>query len=253
MDGQMTVFQMLYPTYAIGDKPIRLIETFAGYGSQAMALKRLGVNFEHYRMMEIDKYAVESYNAIHGTDFGQMDICKAHAEDFGIVEKDKYEYIFTYSFPCTDISLAGQRKGFEKGSGTRSALVWEVERILDELDKVDGLPQILLMENVSAIQNDENRPFFMKWLDVLVRHGYSNHVQTLNAVDYGIPQNRERTFVLSILGEYNFDFPNPMELNLNINSMLDEDMTEEQALQLIVKSEKAKDLLVELDGKNELQ
>lgn len=115
-------------------KPIRLIELFAGIGAQARALELLGVHFEHYRICEFDKYAVASYNAVHGTNFGTSDITKIHAEDLGIVDTDKYTYIMTYSFPCTDLSNAGKMKGMGRGSGTRSGLLWEVERLLDELN-----------------------------------------------------------------------------------------------------------------------
>lgn len=121
------------------DKPIRLIELFAGYGSQALALKRLGVEFESYRVVEFDKYAVRSYNAIHDTNFSVTDIRDVKGADLGIVETDKYNYCMTYSFPCTDLSVAGAQKGMTKGSGTRSGLLWEVERILRELNEAQDL------------------------------------------------------------------------------------------------------------------
>ena len=130
-------------------KPIRLIELFAGYGSQAMALKRIGAKFEHYRVVEFDKYAIASYNAVHGTDFPAMDITKVHAEDLNICDTNAFTYLLTYSFPCTDLSVAGKQAGMSKGSGTRSGLLWEVERILTEIRDSNGeLPQILFMENV---------------------------------------------------------------------------------------------------------
>jgi DNA (cytosine-5)-methyltransferase 1 len=81
------------------DTPIRLIETFAGYGSQALALKNLGADFETHRVYEIDKYAIASYNAIHGTNFVPTDICEVRGGDMGITDKDKYTYLLTYSFP----------------------------------------------------------------------------------------------------------------------------------------------------------
>ena len=95
---QISLFELTMPTVSI-DKPIRLIELFAGYGSQAIALENLGANFETYKVVEFDKYAVASYNAVHGTDFPVMDICKVKGGDLGITDKDKYEYILTYSFP----------------------------------------------------------------------------------------------------------------------------------------------------------
>lgn len=248
---QISLFSLMYETYKIR-KPVRIIETFAGYGSQSLALKRLGVEFEHWKMVEIDEFAVKSFNAIHGTNFEPSDITKIHGEDLEIVDKDKYEYILTYSFPCTDISLAGSQKGFREGSGTRSSLLWEVQRILDELKEIDALPGILLLENVTAIhQEGENLAGFRKWIDYLEDIGYSNFIQDLNAVDYGVAQNRDRTFVISILGKYNYDFPVPIPLNKCIEDYFEE-LSDEEALNYIVKSDKAKELLVELDGKNEL-
>ena len=142
---QIGIFDYLKTPLKI-DKPIRLIELFAGIGSQAKALQRLGADFEHYRVCEFDKYAIKSYNAIHGTDFATSDITQITAADLGIVDTDKYYYIMTYSFPCQDLSLAGKQKGMAKGENTRSGLLWEVERLLNECNE---LPQILLMENVT--------------------------------------------------------------------------------------------------------
>lgn len=95
---QMSIFDLTIPMVAI-DKPIRLIEAFSGYGSQSMALRNIGAEFEHHRAYEIDKYAMASYNAIHGTDFETQDICKVRGGDLGITDKDKYSYLLTYSFP----------------------------------------------------------------------------------------------------------------------------------------------------------
>jgi len=138
-----------------------------------------------------------------------------------------------------------------KGSNTRSSLLWEVERILLELKETDSLPQILLMENVTAIHSAENRPHFHKWLTFLESLGYSNYVQDLNAWDYGIPQHRERTFAVSIFGNWNYHFPHTMELKSCIEDYF-EDLTEEQALQYVNKSKKARDLLVKLNEENKL-
>lgn len=200
-------------------KPIRLIELFGGVGSQAMALRNLGANFEHYRLVEFDKYPVSSYNAIHGTNFEPTDITKIHASDLGIVETDKYEYIMTYSFPCQDLSIAGQHKGMSKGSGTRSGLLWEVERLLNECEE---LPQVLLMENVPLVIGKKNIKDFEQWQLFLKSKGYSNFVQILNAKDFGIPQNRVRCFMVSILGEYTYEFPKGKPLNYRLKDMLEE-------------------------------
>lgn len=99
MNGQLNIFDITRPRLVI-DKPIRLIELFAGIGSQAMALRDLGADFEHYRVVEFDKFAIASYNAIHGTDFPTMDITKITGKQLGIVDTNKYYYIMTYSFPA---------------------------------------------------------------------------------------------------------------------------------------------------------
>jgi DNA (cytosine-5)-methyltransferase 1 len=248
---QISLFELTMPTVEI-HKPIRLIELFAGYGSQAIALENLGANFETYKVVEFDKYAIASYNAVHGTDFPAIDVCNVHGEDLEIVNKSAFTYLLTYSFPCTDISIAGQQQGFEEGSGTRSALLWEVQRILEELKETDLLPQILLMENVTAIHSEENKPHFRKWLDFLESIGYTSYCQDLNAVDYGVAQNRDRTFVVSILGNYHYKFPKEIDLRYCMEDYFEE-LTEEQALQYVVKSEKALSLLKELDEKDELE
>lgn len=204
-------------------KPIRLIELFAGIGSQSKALERLQANFEHYRICEFDKYAVQSYNAIHGTNFEPTDITKITADDLGITETDKYEYIMTYSFPCTDLSVAGKRAGMAKGSGTRSGLLWEVERLLTECKE---LPQVLLMENVPQVINGD----FGGWLSFLESLGYRNYYKVLNAKNFGIPQNRERCFMVSVLGNYYYDFPKEIPLKLRLKDMLEEKVDEKYYL-----------------------
>ena len=205
------------------DKPIRLIELFAGIGSQAKALARLGADFEHYRICEFDKYAVASYNAIHGTDFVTSDITKINANDLGIVDTDKYCYIMTYSFPCQDLSLAGKQKGMAKGENTRSGLLWEVERLLNECTE---LPQILLMENVTQVHGTKNKEHFDEWLAYLESKGYKNYWKDLNAKNFGIPQNRNRTYMISVLGEHSYEFPEEFPLELRLKDMLDDSVDE---------------------------
>ena len=209
------------------DKPIRLIELFAGIGSQAKALERLGASFEHYRICEFDKYAVASYNAVHGTDFTTSDITKIKAEDLGIVDTDKYCYIMTYSFPCQDLSLAGKQRGMVKGGGTRSGLLWEVERLLDECKE---LPQVLIMENVPQVIGTKNIEHFAKWQEKLESLGYKNKWQVLNAKDFGIPQNRERCFMVSILGDYYYEFPKTMKLEKRLKDLLETKIEEKYYL-----------------------
>lgn len=226
MIEQFDLFSYSVPKFKI-DKPIRLIELFAGIGSQAKALQNLGADFVHWRAIEWDKYAMASYNAIHGTNFETSDICKVHASDLGIAERERYCYILTYSFPCQDLSLAGNQKGMSKGSGTRSGLLWEVERLLDECEE---LPQVLLMENVPPVIGKKNIKDFQSWRSKLESLGYSNYVQLLNAKDYGIPQNRNRCFMVSILGDYHYTFPKKKKLEIRLKDMLEDKVDEKYYL-----------------------
>lgn len=209
---------------AIINKPIRLIELFAGVGSQAQALKNIGAEFEHHRVVEFDKYPVASYNAIHGTNFVPMDVTKTHWNDLGIEDKDKYTYVLTYSFPCQDLSVAGKGKGMKRESGTRSGLLWEVERILLECAERNELPHILLMENVPQVHGKKNMADFEEWLDVLKSLGYWSTWKDLNATGFGVAQNRNRCFCVSVLGgkEGDYTWPEPTELTKCMADYLDE-------------------------------
>lgn len=220
----------LFEDYKI-NKPIRLIELFSGIGAQAKALERLGVAFEHYRACDFDKYAVCSYNAVHGTNFKPTDIRKLKAADLGIVETDKYCYILTYSFPCQDLSLAGKGKGMKKASGTRSGLLWEVERLLNEIVSSNGeLPQVLLMENVPQVINEKNMFDFQQWINFLSKLGYQCCYKVLNAKDFGIPQNRERCFMVSNLSDQFYRFPGKRPLQLKLIDLLEEEVDEKYFL-----------------------
>ena len=247
--------QLLFdiPKYSI-NKPIRLIELFGGVGSQAMALRDIGAEFEHYRLVEFDKYAVASYNAIHGTNFKTIDIKSVHGVDLGIKMRDKFTYLLTYSFPCTDLSVAGKMQGmskadWENGKSTRSGLLWEVERILKELSE-DELPQVLLMENVPQVHGKKNLADFNSWIDFLKSKGYQNFYQDLNARDYGIPQNRVRCFMVSILsdGYVGYEFPKPVELESVMKDYLEDEADEKY----YINSEKAQKLIAELIERGEL-
>ena len=226
--------------------PIRLIELFAGVGSQAMALRDLGADFEHYRVVELDKYAIKSYNSIHGTEFPKMDITQIHGSDLGIEDVEKFTYLMTYSFPCQDLSVAGKGKGMAKDSGTRSGLLWEVERLLNE---VENLPQVLLMENVPQVHGKKNIEDFQNWISFLESKGYSNYWQDLNAKNYGVAQNRNRCFMVSILGDWKFTFPEPIELKRVMKDYL-EDVVDEK---YYINNEKAQKLIQKLIDNGTLQ
>ena len=142
-------------------------------------------------------------------------------------------------------------QGMSEDSGTRSSLLWQVKRILAELKEMDALPDVLVMENVPEVHRDNNIKDFNKWTAFLEELGYSNYLEDLNASDFGVAQNRLRSFMVSILGQYNYKFPNSMDLRYCMEDYF-EDLTEEQAMQLVVKSPKAHDLLVKLDEENRL-
>ena len=169
------------------------------------------------------------YNNIIATN-NLVDISKVHAKDLEIVEKGKYDYIVSYSFPCQDLSLAGLAKGMRRNSNTRSGLLWQVERILLECKELNCLPQVLLMENVPNVHGEKNMEDFKSWIASLEKLGYSNYWKDLNTKDYGIPQNRNRCFMVSILGEYKFEFMSPIDLHLRLQDLCEENVDKEYYL-----------------------
>lgn len=183
-----------------------------------------------------EKWLRDVYNNCIAT-HNLMNIMKVKGSDLEIKDTDKYCYIMTYSFPCQDLSLAGQRKGMETSQadgGTRSGLLWECERILNELnrerDDSSHLPQVLLMENVPEVIGVGNVKHFHKWLHKLESLGYSNFCEILNGKNYGIPQNRRRCFMVSILGDYAYDFPMKMKLKYKLKDFLEKKVDEKYYL-----------------------
>lgn len=289
------------------NKPIRLIELFGGYGSQSLALKYLGIPFEHYKLSEWAVKSIQAYKDLHfsedNTDYsgnltdleivdfldGRISsdyqtpmtreqitkhnggekwrrqvynnmkatnnlgsIMAINGKDLEITDTDKYCYIMTYSFPCQDLSSAGKGKGMGRDSGTRSGLLWEVERMLKELSgyiphrvKPNGkifsatewvdtyepadttkLPQVLLMENVPEVIGAKNIKHFAEWQAFLEKLGYKNKWECLNAKDFGIAQNRNRCFMVSILGDYYYDMPTGFKLEHRLKDFLDKEVDE---------------------------
>ncbi len=187
---------------------IRVFEAFAGYGSQSIALRLLteafpGFQFQTVGISEIDKYAIKAYKTLHGDTIpNHGDITKidwTQTADFDLL---------TYSFPCQDISSAGKQRGFSKGSGTRSSCLWACADAIEV-----KRPQFLLMENVKALTQNKFADDFTKWREWLIARGYTNYYAILNSKDYGVPQNRERVFMVSFRGEHErYFFPAPFEL-----------------------------------------
>lgn len=199
------------------ENPLRLIELFAGIGSQTQALTNIGIAHRVVAISEIDKYAIQSYEAMHGKANNLGDIRK--------IEELPDADLWTYSFPCQDISVAGKGAGIKEG--TRSGLLFEVERLLCVASEKGTLPKYLLLENVKNLVSKKFKADFDKWLDFLSELGYTNYWKVLNAKDYGIPQNRERVFCVSIRGEHEpFVFPKPKELTIRLRDMIDETVDE---------------------------
>ena len=201
-------------------KKIKVIELFAGVGSQAMALRNIGIDYEVIGISEIDKFAIKSYEAIHGEVHNFGDISK--------IEKLPYCDLLTYSFPCQDLSIAGQQKGISKD--TRSGLLLEVERLLLKAKENGTLPKYLLLENVKNLVGKKFIKDFERWLSFLNSLGYYSNWEVLNAKDYGIPQNRERVFVVSSLENLHYKFPNPVELKSKMKDLLEEKVNEKYYL-----------------------
>lgn len=251
---------------------IRVFEAFAGYGSQRMALRNIGIEFEVVGISEIEGDVIQSYAAIH-SDFLEK---REHIDSY--VPEDKEEMIsyleeinvpldyktfenkakklrlpklkdmylanklinnygdiqrinpttlpdfdlFTYSFPCQDISVAGYQCGLNEDSGTRSSLLWECCKIIET-----KRPKYLMMENVKNLVGKNHKDNFLKFLDYLESLGYKNSWAVLNARDYGVPQNRERVFCISELeSKRDFVFPEPTELKFKLDDILEKDVDE---------------------------
>ena len=193
-------------------KKIKVIELFAGVGSQAMALRNIGIDYEVIGISEIDKFAIKSYEAIHGEVHNFGDISK--------IEKLPYCDLLTYSFPCQDLSVAGHQTGISKD--TRSGLLLEVKRLLLKAKENGTLPKYLLLENVKNLVGKKFIKDFERWLSFLNNLGYYSNWEVLNAKDYGVPQNRERIFVVSSLENMHYKFPKPVELESKMKDLLEE-------------------------------
>ena len=193
---------------------IHVFEAFSGIGAQAKALKNIGIEHEIVGTSEIDKNAIKGYVAIHGEPNNYGDISKIeHLPDCDLL---------TNSSPCQDLSISGEKKGMDEGSGTRSALIWEVIRLLKDAKERDKLPKYILTENVKAITFKKNRPNLDKYISILSDLGYTSSWKIMKASDYGVPQARERCFIVSCLGDKRFVFPEPTGCDKSLKDMLED-------------------------------
>ena len=200
---------------------MRVLEWFAGIGACSKALERIGIDVEIVDAVEIDKYAIKMFNAIHGTDFEVQDI-KEWDKDLKDID------LITHGSPCQDFSVAGKQAGGDLGSGTRSSLMYETIRIVGKLR-----PKYVLWENVKNILSKKHKHNFDAYIETMNVLGYNSYYQVLNAKDYGVPQNRERVYTVSIrkdIDKEEFKFPEPVELKLRLKDMLENEVEEKYYL-----------------------
>lgn len=203
-------------------QPLRVFTAFSGYDSQCMALDRLaelfpGFAYELVGWSEIDRYAIQAHNAVYPryADRNYGDISRidwSQVPDFDL---------FTMSSPCQDFSSAGMQRGGAEGSGTRSSLLWECRKAI-----LAKKPKYIVFENVKALVSAKFLPYFNKWQAELSGYGYSNFAKVLNAKDYGVPQNRERIFMVSILGDSSYYFPMAIPLDKRLKDVLERNVDE---------------------------
>ena len=201
---------------------LNVLSLFSGIGAFEKALSNLNIPYNLLAYCEIDKYASKSYSAIHGVseELNLQDVTKVDSLDI----LDNVDFI-TYGFPCQDISNAGKQRGFtdEEGNRTRSGLFFEALRIIEEFR-----PKFAIAENVKALTSKKFTEEFKTVLESLEEAGYNNYWQVLNAKDYGIHQNRERGFIVSIRKaiDKGFTFPTPIPLELRLKDLLEDEVDE---------------------------
>ena len=204
---------------------LKVLSLFSGIGAFEKALKRTGVNYELVGFSEIDKYATKSYCAIHDESENKNlgDITK-----IDLNELPQNIDLVTHGSPCQDFSLAGKQAGGDEGSKTRSSLMWNTVKIIECVK-----PKYVIWENVRNLLSKKHKHNFEKYIEVLNDFGYNSYYEILNAKDYGIPQNRERVFTVSIrkdIDKGSFLFPEKEELKLKLKDMLEKEVDEKYYL-----------------------
>ncbi len=232
MDKQMlNIFNFNYPYFKLDNRNVKVGTFFSGIGSPEMAFKRLkknGIikNYENVFFSEIDKYSIKSYCSIHN---------KSPDDNLGDITKINgytlpYCDIWIGGFPCQDISMAGIRRGFDFDSNTRSSLGWQMIRLLHE---IKNRPKVVIFENVAAITQQKFEKTLTLFKNELENLGYSLYDSVLCALDYGLPQNRNRYFLVAIKGKYLYQFPQRQKLKLRLKDLIDK-----QAAEKLILSEK---------------
>lgn len=223
---------------------LNVLSLFSGIGAFEKALDNLSIPYNLLAYCEIDKHASKSYSIIHNVpeEKNLRDVTK-----IDILDIEERVDLITYGFPCQDISNAGKQKGFtdENGERTRSGLFFEALRIIE-----DYKPKFAIAENVKALTSKKFSEEFKTVLESLEEVGYNNYWQVLNAKDYGIPQNRERVFIISIRKDIDkgFKFPEPIPLNVKLKDLLEDNVDEKY----YVREELTKDVIIknpDCDGK----
>lgn len=214
---------------------LRVLELFAGIGACSKALTNLGIEHEIVDAVEIDKYAIKSFNAVHGTNFEPQDITEWN--------KDIKVDLIMHGSPCQDFSIAGKQAGGDEGSGTRSSLLYETLRIVEKLQ-----PEIVIWENVKNLIGKKHRHNWEAYVKRMRDLGYDSTAKIMNAKNYGIPQNRERVFTVSIKKQSQlinqFVWPEPRPLETKLKDVLEENpderyfLTDEQLARIKAESDK---------------
>lgn len=222
---------------------MRVLSLFSGIGSPEQALKNLGINFELVGFSEIDKFAIKSYCRVHNVNesLNLGDITK-----IDINKLDKDINLITHGSPCQDFSVGGKGNGGDLGSGTRSSLMWNTVAICEHIK-----PKYVLWENVKNVISKKHIHNFDKYISEMERIGYTNYYKVLNAKNFGVPQNRERIFVISIRNdiEKDFKFPQGIQNNIRLKDILESEVDEKY----YIDTEKAKQLIINIGNKIDLE
>lgn len=207
------------------ERPLRVVTLCSGYDSQCLALKYLkdrhpSFDFDLIGWSEIEPSAIVAHSLLF-PEYRNRNLGDMARIDWGKVPDFD---LLTYSTPCQDVSLAGLRRGIKEGSGTRSSLLWYTRNAI-----IAKKPRFLMMENVKGLISEKTRPAFLAWLRELESYGYSNFYKVLNAKDYGVPQNRERIFVISILRTEDnpnpvYSFPSSIPLEKTVEDVVEEEV-----------------------------